>query len=416
VNVIILTGPGVGFPNGLASTVRVASLARGLTEQGCLVRLLCLGPSEDPGMGVRNQGVRGNEDGVDFEYTCGRTVRGGTVFEQAWLVLKGLALGAFRVLQLRRAGRVDALLVSSDKWAVIPLFWMVAGLCGAAYLCELSEEPFHQLEQGGVLGALCAICTYTLFRAYDGAIVISGRLEDYLRARMRPGAGLLRIPILMDAQLFARGGGPRRIEGEYVAFCGTLNEEKDGVLTLVKAFAMICADFPGLRLVLIGDSPKVSRIPMVRALAEELGIAERVVFTGVVSRGELPEYLDPATVLALARPSSRQASAGMPTKVGEYLATGRPVVVTRTGEIGDYLEDGVNVYFAAPDDVAAFAARLRHVLQHPEEAARVGRGGREVACTSFDFRANGLRIREFIERFHARRGSPPVVQGSPPRS
>jgi glycosyltransferase involved in cell wall biosynthesis len=324
-------------------------------------------------------------------------------------VLKGLTAGAKRVLEFHRRERVDALVVSSDKWVVIPLFWLVAGLCGATYLCEQSEEPFHQLEQGGVLSAISSVLTYTVYRMYEGAIVISARLESYMRARMRPGARLLRIPILVDAHQFALGAGPRRIEGEYVAFCGTLNEAKDGVLTLAKAFAQICAEFPGLRLVLIGDSPKVSQIPGVRAFVEQLGIADRVVFVGVVARGELPGYLDSATALALARPSSRQADAGLPTKVGEYLATGRPVVVTRTGEIDTYLEDGVNVYFAAPDDASAFAGRLRHVLQHPEEAAAVGRRGREAACEFFDFRANGRRIREFIEQFRDGRAPSPVV-------
>lgn len=407
--IVILTGPGVGFPNGLASTVRVAALARGLNEQGRRVRLLCLGPSEVPSMGVRNLAARGNADGVDFEYTSGTTTRGGTALEQAWLVLKGLAVGAGRVMELHRQERVDAVLVSSDKWIVTPLFWPVAKLCGAAYLCEQSEEPFYQVERSATWRVISAVLTHTSYRLFDGAIVISAHLERYMRARMRRGARLLRIPILMDAHLFARSTGPGPIEGDYVAFCGTLNEAKDGVLTLVRAFARICAEFPGLRLVLIGDSPKVSQIPRVRAFVEELGIADRVVFVGIVARSELSAYLDRATVLALARPSSLQASAGFPTKVGEYLATGRPVVVTRTGEIDTYLQDGVNVFFAAPDDAAAFADRLRHVLQHPDEAAAVGRRGREAACEFFDFRANGRRIREFIEQFRGGGISSPAV-------
>jgi glycosyltransferase involved in cell wall biosynthesis len=413
--IVILTGPGVGFPNGLASTVRVAALARGLSEQGRRVRLLCLGPSEVPSLGVRNLEACGNQDGVDFEYTSGRTTRGGTALEQTWLVLKGLAVGAKRVLELGRREGVDALVVSSDKWIVVPLFWPVAKLCGATYLCEQSEEPFYQVERSAAWRILSAVLTYTLYRLYDGAIVISAHLERYMRARMRPGARLLRVPILMDAHLFARSTGPGPIEGEYVAFCGTLNEAKDGVLTLARAFAQICAEFPGLRLVLIGDSPKVSQIPRVRSFVEELGIADRVVFVGIVTRSELPKYLDRAAVLALARPSSLQASAGFPTKMGEYLATGRPVVVTRTGEIDTYLEDGVNVYFAAPDDVSAFAGRIRHVLQHPEEAALVGCRGREVACGFFDFRANGPRIREFIERVRAGGASSPAGPASRPR-
>jgi glycosyltransferase involved in cell wall biosynthesis len=407
--IVILTGPGVGFPNGLASTVRVASLARGLKEQGSRVRVLCLGPSEVPSLGVRNLEPRGSADGVDFEYTSGRTTRGGAVLEQIWLVLKGLAVGAKRVLELHRQERVDALVVSSDKWIIVPLFWPVARLCGAAYICEQSEEPFYQVERSVAWRMISAVLTHTLYRLYDGAIVISTHLERYMRARMRPGARLLKVPILMDANQFARSTGPGPVEGGYVAFCGTLNEAKDGVLTLARAFADICAEFPGLRLVLIGDSPKSSQIPRVRAFVEGLGVADRVVFVGIVARSELPAYLDRAAVLALARPSSLQASAGFPTKLGEYLATGRPVVVTRTGEIDAYLEDGVNVYFAPPDDASAFADRLRHVLQHPEEAARVGREGREAACRLFDFRASGRKIWEFIEQFRDGRASSPVA-------
>jgi glycosyltransferase involved in cell wall biosynthesis len=407
--IVILTGPGVGFPNGLASTVRVAALARGLSERGGRVRLLCLGPSEVRSLGVRNLEVRGSQDGVDFEYTCGRTTRGSTGLEQAWLVLRGLVAGVGRVLALHRREGVDALVVSSDKWTVVPLFWLVAKLCRAAYICEQSEEPFYQVERSAAWRMISAVLTHTLYRMYDGAIVISAHLERYMRPRMRPGAKLLRIPILMDAQQFSRSEGPGPIEGVYVAFCGTLNEAKDGVLTLARAFAQVCPEFPGLRLVLIGDSPKVSQIPRVRAFVEELGIADRVVFVGIVGRSELPRYLDRASVLALARPSSLQASAGFPTKLGEYLATGRPVVVTRTGEIDSYLEDGVHVYFAAPDDVSAFAGRIRYVLRHAGEAAQVGRRGREAACEFFDFRANGLKIREFIAQVRAGRASAPAV-------
>jgi glycosyltransferase involved in cell wall biosynthesis len=401
--IVILTGPGIGFPNGLASTVRVAALARGLGERGRRVRLLCLGPSEVPGLGLRNLEVSGRRDGVDFEYTCGTTIRGATALAQLRLVLRGLAGGMRRVLALHRQERVDAVVVSSDKWTVVPLFWLVAKLCGAAYICEQSEEPFYQVERSAAWRVVSALLTHTLYRLYDGTIVISAHLERYMRSRMRRGARFLRIPILMDAELFARSDGPGPVEGPYVAFCGTLNEQKDGVLTLARAFARICPEFPGLRLVLIGDSPKVSQVPRVRAFVEELGIADRVVFTGILARAELPAYLDRAAVLALARPSSLQASAGFPTKLGEYLSTGRPVVVTRTGEIDTYLDDGVNVYFAPPDDASAFADRLRHVLRHPDEAAEVGRRGREAALESFDFRANGLRIRQFIDGFRAAR-------------
>ena len=47
---------------------------------------------------------------------------------------------------------------------------------------------------------------------------------------------------------------------------------------------------------------------------------------------------------------------------------------------------------ATGPDEAAFAERLRHVLGHPDEAAEVGRRGREAALEFFDFRASSRRI------------------------
>ena len=65
-------------------------------------------------------------------------------------------------------------------------------------------------------------------------------------------------------------------EPGYIAYCGTLNESKDGVLTLMRAFSCISQDFPDVNLVLIGDSIKVSQIPVFRERARMLGIADRV--------------------------------------------------------------------------------------------------------------------------------------------
>ena len=118
----------------------------------------------------------------------------------------------------------------------------------------------------------------------------------------------------------------------------------------------------------------------------------------MVARNDLPMYLAQASILVLARPSSRQSEAGFPTKLGEYLATGKPVLVTRTGEIGSYLVDNFNVFFAPPDDISAFAERIRYILQNPEEASAVGRHGQEAALRFFDYRENGRKLNAFLDQ------------------
>ena len=105
----------------------------------------------------------------------------------------------------------------------------------------------------------------------------------------------------------------------------------------------------------------------------------------------MPALLGSARILALARPDNLQARNGFPTKLGEYLACGRPVVVTRVGEIGNFLSDGVNGLLADPDDAAAFAEKLIWAAEHPDQAARIGAEGLKSAFKEFSYRTQTAR-------------------------
>jgi glycosyltransferase involved in cell wall biosynthesis len=400
--VIILIGPGVGFPHGTATTARTTFYARGLHRLGHKVLVLCLGPSESPAVGVLNHSVSGTVEGVEYEYTSGTTLRGRNPFHQLGLLVKGISTAFTRILACGAREGIDAILFYSHRGGLIPLFWLTARLARAPYILESCEEPFHRPERSRFWTCVSAIYTHALYRCFDGAIVISDHLHRYVRARSRRGARIVKIPILVDTTAFAVDSGQRPIDGRYIAYSGMLNEAKDGVLTLMQAFRTIGTEWPELRLVLIGDSYTASQIPTFRAHAERLGIAQRVVFTGLLPRDAIPAHLIHAEVLALARPASRQAEAGFPTKLGEYLATGRPVVMTSVGEVGAYLSDGENVFLSPPDDVDAFADRLRFVLSHPDLAAEVGRRGREAAQRHFSYEENARALSEFVRGFRQR--------------
>ena len=103
-----------------------------------------------------------------------------------------------------------------------------------------------------------------------------------------------------------------------------------------------------------------------------------------------------ARCLVLARPDSLQARAGFPTKLGEYLALGRPVVVTKVGEIPRYLEDGVSAYLVEPGDVAGLAKKINEVFADPVLAEQIGISGREVALKNFDYKVHAEELRDWI--------------------
>lgn len=93
---------------------------------------------------------------------------------------------------------------------------------------------------------------------------------------------------------------------------------------LLEAFPRVLAAVPRSRLLLVGGSePEIEQL---RAMAERLGIAERVILERAHPQEEMPGYLAAADVLV----SPRVQGINPPGKLLSYLASGRPLVATDT--------------------------------------------------------------------------------------
>jgi glycosyltransferase involved in cell wall biosynthesis len=120
-----------------------------------------------------------------------------------------------------------------------------------------------------------------------------------------------------------------------------------------------------------------------------------------IDHDEVIRTMKGASCLVLARPDSLQARAGFPTKLGEYLATGRPVVVTKVGEIPDFLMDEVSAYLVdasgdRSDLAEKIAEKILNVFSDLEKAEKIGVEGRTVALKCFDWRVYSLPLNEWL--------------------
>ena len=112
---------------------------------------------------------------------------------------------------------------------------------------------------------------------------------------------------------------------------------------------------------------------------------DSVVFTDSVSPTTIPQYFVDAEMLVLARPNNIQAKYGFPTKLGEYLLSGRPVVLTDVGNITDYLKDGVSAFIAKPGDINCISDKMMEVSANPEKNDSVAIAGKEVAMKAVSY-------------------------------
>ena len=147
------------------------------------------------------------------------------------------------------------------------------------------------------------------------------------------------------------------LDGHFVVgFCGSL-KPWHGVVRLLDAAALAAPAAPSLRLLIVGDGPERAAL---ERRAVDLGIRDRVCFTGAVPHHRVPDHLAACDVLA-APYESMDGFYFSPLKLAEYLQTGRPVLASAVGEIPQLVDGAAHVTLLPPGDPESIA---REIVRH----------------------------------------------------
>lgn len=224
--------------------------------------------------------------------------------------------------------------------------------------------------------------------------VMTQTLLNYYKGVAKKDAVFMHLPMTVDMSRFQGVTTNVEYKKPYIAFTGTMTNHKDGVDVLIKAFAKVADKYPAYHLYLAGFW--YYDVPMQEKLIAEYGLQDRIHYIGTLTREQIPPFVCNASVLALSRPDSHQSQGGFPTKLGEYLATGNPVCVTKVGEIPNYLIDNESAFMATPGDVDSFADALNRALRDMDNAKRVGENGKKVGEKNFDAYEQSKRLSNFL--------------------
>lgn len=146
---------------------------------------------------------------------------------------------------------------------------------------------------------------------------------------------------------------------------GRFNEQKNHA-GLLRAFRLLLSEHPNCYLNLLGDG---ELMPQVKALAQELGISERISFLG--SQSNVYPYLRDADIFVL--PSDYE---GMPMTIIEAMGTGLPIVATQVGGVPDMIENGKSGLLTACDE-AEVARAMARLVSDEELRENLGRKAKE---------------------------------------
>lgn len=380
------------YPYGSAPTNRIQAYSKGIVEKNYDVIVISIRGDFREEVDFN---YKGNYEGVNYIYSSYNLYRKNNFFHRNLLRLFGFFNGIYIIFKVRKHNKNFAILEYSTTIFNELVLFIIARIIKVPIIREACEVPaVLRNKTSNPIKVFLDLEVRT--KLYDGIIVISNFLEKQFGSLVRKNTLSILIPILVDLNRFGlkRNSTDKQ---KYIAYCGSLKGNKDGVPILIRAFSIFSKKNKEVNLYIIGDARGTDILENLKNLAKELHVVHRVIFTGEVSREKIPEYLINASVLALSRPNSIQSEGGFPTKLGEYLATGNPVVVTKVGEIPNYLKDKENAFLAEPDSAEAFAAKLDYVFSYPELAKNVGQKGKEVAEKYFNYKAQSKRIIEFID-------------------
>jgi glycosyltransferase involved in cell wall biosynthesis len=244
--------------------------------------------------------------------------------------------------------------------------------------------------RGGILQWLkCYVARHS-----DHVTVVSNAMKRRLQEMgCDPGSITVQpMGVDLNQQFVPNTGISKRTD---LIFVGRLVEKK-GVATLVEALSLLQADFPALRLAIVGDGPERAAL---QAMADRLGVARQVEFAGAVENSLVPGWYQSARIAVI--PSVVAADGdqeGLGLVAVEALGCGCATIVSDLPALGDVVKDGENGLVFRTGDAQDLAAKIRHIVSNDALYEQLVRNSSRSVAGKFDWQQVGRSYLETMEQ------------------
>ncbi|MDB5748633.1 MAG: glycosyltransferase, exosortase system-associated [Massilia sp.] len=256
-------------------------------------------------------------------------------------------------------------------------------------------------ENGLRYRATRALETYALRQA-DAVTTICEGLRRDIVARGIPADKVTVIPNAVDIDKFAVGGSADQdlksrlgLAGtRLIGFIGSFYAY-EGLDVLLRAVPAMVARLPDLRVLLVGGGPQDAQL---RQLAQDLNIADKVVFTGRVPHDQVNMYYDLLDVLVYPRLPMRLTELVTPLKPLEAMAQGRILAASDVGGHLELITDGKTGVLFKAGDPASLAEKVGALLKQQEQWPALRANGRHYVETERNWPVSVARYQDIYGR------------------
>ncbi|MGA8148707.1 MAG: TIGR04063 family PEP-CTERM/XrtA system glycosyltransferase [Gallionellaceae bacterium] len=243
--------------------------------------------------------------------------------------------------------------------------------------------------------------TYAIKRADAVTTICEGLRSDIIQRGISADKVTV-IPNAVDIEKFAVGGTADATlksqlgltDSRLIGFIGSFYAY-EGLDILLRAFSLILVKAPDVRILLVGGGPEETNL---RQLAANLGIDDKVVFTGRVPHEQVQRYYDLLDVLVYPRLSMRLTDLVTPLKPLESMAQGRLLVASDVGGHLELIRDGETGVLFKAGDPQSLANKVTDLLNTPDRWPQLRETGRRFVESERNWRVSVAHYRSVYEK------------------
>lgn len=381
------------IPYGMAATTRIFSYSKGLLANGDDIEVWSYIPNGTPSS--LNNKNEGNFDGIKFFYSLKCKRFKNKILHILEIILSLFILG-FKLKKHDKQAKYDAFVVSSDSILIMAYMKIVNFFMKKKLVFIFDEYPIPiRKKLKSKIPNWKRTCYKLILRGYSGYISMTNNLLKYYQdIEYKPGEI---ISSIIDISRFDNTEKKRRLSTPYIiTYMGNMELSKDNVDNIIKAVDILIKKGYNLNLELYGNPNKKDK-NLLQKLITDLKIEKYIKFS-FASFDEVPNILVNSDILVSSQPVTVRANGGFPTKLGEYLMSENPVLLTDVGETSKYFKDGVHMYFATPENPEKYAEKLEFILNNYDVATQIAKQGKEYIIINYSHIAMGKKMHNFLKR------------------
>ncbi|MCL5072420.1 MAG: glycosyltransferase family 4 protein [Actinobacteria bacterium] len=176
----------------------------------------------------------------------------------------------------------------------------------------------------------------------------------------------------------------------YVGYIGNLAVWQ-GVEHLIKSLPFVLKKIPNVKYFIVGEGTEKKRL---EAIAKNLKIDDKIIFTGSVSHRTIPKYINSFNICVAPFVKERNAEAS-PLKLYEYFSCSKPVIVSSVNQSSDFEEK--LVVTSKPEDAEDLAIKIIMLIENPQLREQLGNRGRSYVLNGHSWSDVVCHIHEILQ-------------------